>query len=200
MNQLAYQVTVQPATEPFTLAEAKERIEVEASSTLDDAYITDLIVAARQAAENYTNRAFFTQTVKQSFEGFPTICKMTPRGEFVLAKNQVQSIVSITYTDEAGAEVVMDAAAVLLSYRLNNIIEPARLQLKSDKSHPTIEVGSNVVIEYVAGWTHIAKVPAVVKQAMVFWMREAFDNVGNPPSQKITAFERALSFYKIEWI
>ena len=102
--------------------------------TDDDAYITDLIKAARQAAENYTNRAFFTQTVKQSFDGFPSICKYTPKGEFVLAKNQVQSISSITYTGKDGNDVVIDMANGLDSYSLDKEVILLFASSKSENS------------------------------------------------------------------
>lgn len=194
MEQIAYQVTTDPSLEPFTLEEAKGRLEID--GTEQDGYIIDLIKAARQAAENYTNRAFYSQVVKQSFDGFPKVTKYTPKGEFVLAKNVVQNVNSISYTDIEGEPQTLE----LDNVRLDNLEEPARLYLKYGKSYPSIERDTKVVVEYVAGWDDIGKIPAVIKQAMIFWMREAYDNVGNPPQMKITAFERALSFYRIERI
>lgn len=58
-----------PAAEPVTLADAKTHMRVD--TTLDDAYITLLITAARQFVENWTRRALIYQTWRLVFDHWP---------------------------------------------------------------------------------------------------------------------------------
>ena len=60
----SYQITTEPATEPLTLTEAKEHLRVD--GTDEDTLITSIITVARKLCENYTNRAFITQTWTQT--------------------------------------------------------------------------------------------------------------------------------------
>ena len=53
---MSWQITVEPATEPITLVEAKAHLRVDFSD--EDTYIDTLIVAARRYCEAYCNRVF----------------------------------------------------------------------------------------------------------------------------------------------
>ena len=61
-----------PATEPITLTEAKLWLKVDDST--DDDLITALIIAARQACEDYTHRSLITQTWQMTLDRFPNGC------------------------------------------------------------------------------------------------------------------------------
>ena len=67
-----YGVTVvtAPTVEPISLAEAKQHLRFE--STVEDALISALIVAARKHCETATRRAFVTQTLRLTRDTFPT--------------------------------------------------------------------------------------------------------------------------------
>ncbi len=58
-----------PAIEPITLAEAKKQCRVD--SDFDDDVIRDAIVGAREDCENFTHRAFITQTWQLITDHFP---------------------------------------------------------------------------------------------------------------------------------
>lgn len=59
----SYKVTVQPTSEPVTLAEVKDWLRVD--WTADDALLSTLITRARAWAETITHRALATQTIQQ---------------------------------------------------------------------------------------------------------------------------------------
>lgn len=66
---LNYRMITGPTVEPITLDVAKQHLRVDFSD--DDALISALITAAREYCENYTHRAFFTQTWQLSLDYFP---------------------------------------------------------------------------------------------------------------------------------
>jgi len=86
-----YQITVEPAEEPITLAEAKEHLRVDFSD--EDDYITALITTARKYCESYTNRVFITQTWRQNIDYFPRVIQ--------LKVNPIISLTSLKYYDTA---------------------------------------------------------------------------------------------------
>jgi len=97
-------VVVAAATaEPVTLVEAKEQLRLEPSFTLDDAYISSLISAARDRAESYCNRFFTEQVIKIVFDDG------LPESEIVLPYPNLQSVDSLQYVKD-GALITIDAA------------------------------------------------------------------------------------------
>jgi gp6-like head-tail connector protein len=65
----ALQIEVPPAAEAITLTDAKNYCRVEITD--DDALITDLIVAAREAIEAFTGRSLVNKGYRQSLDSFP---------------------------------------------------------------------------------------------------------------------------------
>ena len=165
---MGYALVTPPATEPVTLAEAKLQCRVTAND--EDATITALIVAAREHCENQTGRSFITQTWRADFVRFP--CAGAP---FRLPKGPVQSVSSVKYYDDFGADTTLDASG----YHLDLTGQLAKLWLAVDEVWPTIQVQSNAVrIEYVAGYGAAAAVPQAIKQAMLLLIDHWFENRG----------------------
>lgn len=133
-------IVTQPTVEPITLAEAKEQVRV--SSTSLDAYITSLIVAARNTAEQFLGRSLVTQTRKIEIPGF---CESV-----YLPMGYVQSISSVKYLDENGAEQTLAST----EYNLINGTEGASyMQRAYNVTWPTVRYQANAVrITYVAGY------------------------------------------------
>lgn len=93
---MQYSVLVSPpAVEPITLAEAKAHLRVTHSA--EDDLIDGLITAARQHAEEYTKRAFITQTWEVTLDAFPT-------GQIRLPRPPLQEVAEVAYTDGNGDE------------------------------------------------------------------------------------------------
>jgi len=146
-----------PAAEPVTLTEAKLHLRVDHST--DDDLITALIAAARQKAEHLTGRSLITQTWERVLDAFPPV-------EIELGRPPVASIVSVTYTDTAGTDVVMDSA----EYSLDNTTEPGYLLPAATLSAwPSTYDAANVVrVRFTAGYgASGASVPAAVRQFML---------------------------------
>lgn len=94
-QRVTYKVTTAPASEPVTLAEAKQQLRMD-GITADDDLITSLIIAAREYAEMFCNRGFITQTVTQVYNRFPPDSLDVVR----LAVTPLISVASVTYKDE----------------------------------------------------------------------------------------------------
>lgn len=88
-------VTVPPAAEPVTLAEAKLWANVQNPD--DDAIVTDLITACRMQAEADLGQALITQTRTAYMGGFPSF-----RMPLQLPYVPIRSITSIQYMNTDG--------------------------------------------------------------------------------------------------
>ena len=161
---MALKLITAPTEEPLTLAEAKLHLRVD--GTDEDSLITALIVAAREAAEHETGRAFVTQTLELVLDEFPEA--------FVLRRPPVASVTSVKYLDPAtGAELTLDPADTLL----DNISEPAYLVPAYGKSWPTARATANAVrVRYVAGYGAAAAVPVAIKQWMKLAIGTMYEN------------------------
>lgn len=163
----ALKVTVGPTTEPLTLAEAKAHLRVETED--DDALIGGLIVAARQFAETFTNRAFIEQTIAFSMDGFPYIINL-PRPNLI-------SVTSISYVDTDGNTQIIDPA----DYRVDAVTEPARITPAYGKEWPSARCVSNAVtITYKAGFgADASAVPVLIGRAMLMMVDYLYENRGD---------------------
>jgi len=146
-----------PTIEPLTLTEAKNHLRVDITD--DDTYITNLIVAARLAAENYTGRAFITQTWDLFIDKFPT------SGAFIeIPKPPLQSVTTVKYTDADGNQQTLASSV----YTVDTNKEMGTVTLAYNQSWPTIRAVPNAVeIRFIAGYGATAStVPEGIKHAM----------------------------------
>ena len=147
-------------TEPTS--ELLARADVERHLELDDDYhdheVTAWIMAARQIAENYLNRAIGTQTWDLILDRFPPGAR-----PILLPKCPVQSVSSVNYLDSTGASEIWSSS----NYTLGASHEPARLTPVFNTFWPEHRfVEDGVSVRFVAGYT-AANLPLPVKQAML---------------------------------
>ena len=119
-----------PATEPITEIEfaTHERIGDAPTTIAAKVYIR----AARQAIETYLRRRLITQTVEFSLAGF---------GPHIhLPVDPVQSVTSISYTDDPGATQTLPAANYQTGANLPS--EPDRTGLQCDLAGFRGRIGS----------------------------------------------------------
>lgn len=144
-------LVIPPAVEPVTLEEAKLHLRVDGNE--DDSLITALITAARQKAEEYTRRAFITQTWELAVD---TAC-----GVLYLPRPPVQAVETVTVD---GGIVATENYA---------LIGPEALHVKV----PLYAVNpGGVVIRYRAGYGDApADVPQVIRQAILMLVAHLYE-------------------------
>ena len=176
-------ILTQPAEEPVTLAEMKAHLRVDIVD--DDALISSLIIAARQAAETICRRAICTQTIKMVLDQFAApginigsanwygpqwgtspgpLTVLRPDGktgfEIILPMSPVQSVTSIKFIDTSGVQQTM----LSTDYKVDNISEPARILPAYGTTWPSTRNEINAVeIIYQAGYGAASVVPEGIK-------------------------------------
>jgi uncharacterized phiE125 gp8 family phage protein len=166
-----------PAEEPVSLAEAKLHVRVDITD--DDALISALITAARQAAESLTGRQIVTARWKLVLDSFPGPSLMgVPVGQsfslpghaILLPKCPVQSVVAIQYLDMASTLQTMPPT----DYVVDAACEPARITPVFGKIWPISlpQIGAVWVI-FDAGYGPAASAPEGLKS----WIKLRVDSL-----------------------
>lgn len=169
-----------PTQDPVTLAEMKEYLRVD--GTEFDVTISSLIKAAREACQDFQNRAYFTQTWELSFDDFP-------RMPIEIPLPPLQSVTSVKYIDANGNE----ASINLADFIIDTDSEPGRIAFKTNKSwpHVTLQDINAVKIRFVAGYNDINKVPSAIKLAYMLYVSHRFTNPEDVDVPK--------AFYNLLW-
>ena len=148
-------VTVPPAAEPITLAEAKRFLRIEHDA--DDTLIRQAICVVREAVEAYLGYALLPQTLEYKLD-YPTACVVAlPRGP-------ITAITSVTSTDENGVNTVWAGT----NYRASSDGFSVLL-----KQHPYAAV---LTIAYTASLADTASaLPALIRQGMLHHLAVAYE-------------------------
>lgn len=174
--------TAQPTTEPLTLAEVKAHLRLRHAS--EDDFLMGLITTARMMAEGETRRAMLTQTWQLTLDQWPTLgCDEWWDGvregpmwtgtatAVELPRPPLQSVVSVTTTDADDMQTVWPPT----QYFVDTAREPGRLGLRPYAVEPIISRAYNGVrIEFVAGYTSPALIPAPLKHGMLMVVAELY--------------------------
>ena len=161
------QLITPAAQEPVSILEARQHLRVDFDD--DDALISALISAARQAAEMLTGRQFITARWKLVLDSFPGPSLMgvpagvpftLPGHAILLPKGPVQGVVTITYLDMAGVLQTMPAA----NYAQDLACEPARITPVFGQIWPIPlpQIGA-VSVTFDAGYGAPEQVPEGIK-------------------------------------
>lgn len=136
--------------------EAKRQVYVADDDTTYDDELTRIIQAAREQWEHDTDSAVLTQTLKMYSSGFGV-------GDFPLYKKPIQSVSSVKYFDPSGVEQTLSTSVYSLDAGKQTI------RLKINQAWPTVEISrwDAVSVTYIAGYTSLQAVPAIVKQALL---------------------------------
>ena len=180
-----------PGTEPVSLVEARDQVELIASDTSHDTKLTRYIAAAREQVEDDTGYALITSTWTLSMTHFPGYSERLRSGEsFIhLPRRPIQSIGSITYYDGADSQQT-------LSTDVYGLDGARRLvYLKYNQTWPAYtERHNGIVITFVAGYTSATAVPYVFKQLILLQVAKWFEHRGDESKMPAhdTAYERLL--------
>jgi uncharacterized phiE125 gp8 family phage protein len=152
---------VGPASEPVTLADAKNHLRIDSDITQDDALLTVLIGAARRYAESWTNRSFISQTWRLTLDGFPSVAVGETAG-IQLERGNIISVQSVNYRDLTRANQVMPTT----DYFVDIASTPGRITPQFGKIWPIpIPEIACVWVDYTAGYGADATlVPEGIKQ------------------------------------
>jgi uncharacterized phiE125 gp8 family phage protein len=155
---------VDATTEPISLAEAKLHLRVDGSD--EDALITALVKAVRQACEAECRRTLIDTTWELVLDAFSEALELhNPR---------ILSVTSVKYIDLAGAEQTLDP----VDYVLDKDSEPGWLVPAYGKRWPDTREQINAVrVRYHAGYgTQASDVPQVLKQWMLLHLSHYYKN------------------------
>lgn len=149
-------------TPPEWMAISVDDIKAHARITVsdDDPYLYALALAATRWVENYIRGALITQTWEWKLDcGFPA---SAVNAGWQIPKPPLQSITSIKYLDDDGAEQTLSAAV----YTVDASSRPGRVVLAYDQEWPTTrDVINNVRIRFVCGFGIPTAIPKDIRQA-----------------------------------
>lgn len=189
---MATKIITAPSFEPLSVADVSEYLRLDDSPT-DTALISALITAARQHLENYLNRFIAEQTVELALTGWKDKIDLSA---------PLQSVTSVKYLDENGAEQTLNAN----QYIVDTYSEPASIYPAYNVTYPNLyDQENNVKIRYVVGFTSGSSpdtnpLPDPLKFAMMLIIGDLYANregaiVGtihevNPTIQNLLQFYR----------
>jgi len=181
-------VTVEPASEPVTVAEIKDVLRVEGSD--DDTYIGNLAKAAREYVENYLDRALITQTITFWLDRFNSDYVETldggtydlPRGyvlngddrQIDLPKLPLQSVTSVSTFGTDNSETTYSSS----NYSVDTV--SGRIYLNEGETFPTdLRDAQGAKIVYVAGYgDNATDVPEPIRQAIIIYTAKLYETRG----------------------
>lgn len=192
-NMRSYKVITAAASNVLTTAEVKSHLKVD--TTADDTLIDNLIIAATNSCQEYTNRFFITTEITQYGDNWSDVSE--------LFKSPVQTtLFNIKYWDTTGT---LQSLATT-KYTLDNVSQPARLAPAPDESWPSIIDGLNAIeVNYKVGVDNAADVDNAIKQALLLTIGHWYQNreaviVGRQVNEMPMSAKYLLDQYKIQVI
>lgn len=146
-----------------TTAEAKAFLRVTADD--DDALILSLEKAARIACEEYTSRAFVTQTWVAEFD------HLQAGNTLLLPRPKLISVSSVKYKNSLGVLTAVQSE----DYESDNSAEPGAIRFITIPPFAS-EYRNPLRVEYTAGFGGADNVPEDIKAAIKFTISEWYSN------------------------
>ncbi len=164
-------LSVAPASEPLTLTEAKQFLRIEHNA--DDAMITQAILAARQAAEQYLRVVLLPQT---------HLFETAQIGHVIsLPVGPAQSITSIVAYNEAGTPTTLNSNFYRLTLDGYGVV------------FTTVPQAARLAITFVSGLaTSSSDVPHTIRQGMLHHiaaMLEQREGLSGLPLQTLQCYQ-----------
>lgn len=186
-----------PAYEPLTLDEVKDWVKDEGDGE-NDVILSQAIVAARHAFENFTDSVLLTQTWDWYLDEWPAYAEIDQLGwwdgirqgamPFValdwveVPKYPLQSVTSIKTYNDADAETVYSDD----NYYVDAAGRPGRIVLRNDATPPSGTRAANaIIIRFVAGYgSGDADIAEDIKQGMLRFIAHLHEHRGDGGEDK----------------
>jgi len=172
---MALTLIMPPAVEPLTLAEAKSHLRVD--TTDDDDLIAALLTASRSFCEEWTGRAFVTQTWELTLDEFSSDLNAD---EIEIPRPPLQSVTSVKYDDSNGLEQTLATD----QYDVDTASQPGWVVPITSGWPSVVWDGINAVrIRYVAGYApsedspanSTDNIPGAIKAAIRLYLGQLYD-------------------------
>ena len=184
-------VTTAAVNPLFTTAQAKEHLKVDV--TEDDTIIDNLILAATQSCEIFTNQYFIDTVVTQYSD--------TWDGFYRLYKSPVSAITHVKYYDSDDSLQTLASS----NYILDGTSKPARIGIAIDGELPNLSNRINAVeVKYTVGYgTASTDVPEGIRQAVLLTIGNWYENrqsviTGRTATELPLSSQYLLEQYKIQ--
>ena len=180
------------ATTPvFTTAQAKEFLKVDVST--DDTLIDNLVAAATESCQIYTNQYFIDTVVTQYSDNWKEF--------YSLYKSPVDSITHVKYYDSDDSQQTLASS----NYILDDVSKPARIGLAVDATLPDLSDRINAVeVKYTVGYgTASTDVPEGIRTAIILTVGNWYENrqtviTGRTATELPLSSQYLLDQYKIQ--
>ena len=187
----AYTVDTAAAAVLITTADAKAFLKVDISD--DDTLIDNLVSAATESAQEYTNRFFIDTTLLQYGTKFSDLTE--------LLKSPVDSITHIKYYDSDNVQQTLSSSV----YSLIPAIEPSLISLSGRESYPSVADRTDAIeCKYVVGYgTASTDVPNAIIEAVYLTIGHWYQNrqavvVGSQVNALPMGAKYLLDQYKVQ--
>lgn len=162
--RMATSLVTAATAQPVSIADVKDHVRITHDD--QDARLDGYIKAATRYIENISDRQLMTATWRLSLDDFPT-------WELVLPKPPLQSVSSVQYVDGDGATQTWASS----NYIVDTYSDPGRITPAYGKFWPSPRDQVNAVtIQFVAGYTSAANVPATIRQALLMLVAHWYEN------------------------
>lgn len=167
-----------PAVEPVTLYEAKVHLRVDTDE--EDVLLAALIRAARVRCEQFTRRAFVTQTIRYTtdqmpeFDGDWLMSERSIWADVELPRPPFQSLVAVSYATDTSDEIPLTPA----SYRISlGGEEPSRLMLRGPFIQTLPREFDAMTVDFTAGYGDRGlDVPDPIRQAILVTVSSMYED------------------------
>jgi uncharacterized phiE125 gp8 family phage protein len=175
----------------LTTAEAKAHLKID--TTADDTLIDNIVSAATESAQIFTNRFFINTTLNQFGDTWSDLA--------TLFKSPVSSVTHVKYYDSDNTQQTLATSV----YQKDLEHQPARIGLKPNQSFPSLADRINAVeCQYVVGYGSAASdVPQGIKQAVLLTIGNWYQNrqevvVGRIATELPKSAQYLLEQYKVQ--
>ena len=180
------------ATTPvFTTAQAKAVLKVDVTD--DDTVIDNLVAAATESCQIYTNQYFIDTVVTQYSDNWNEF--------YTLYKSPVDSITHVKYYDTDDSLQTLASS----NYILDNTSKPARIGIAVDGSLPNLADRINAVeVKYTVGYgAESTDVQEGIRQAVLLTIGNWYENrqsviTGRTATELPLSSQYLLEQYKIQ--